>query len=92
MFFVYSEALSLVTKLKQNDASIENMVNELRLWSNFSAAQQNNGSKCCGNFTPTPSVYIVLQVGRRIVKPLAPAEQSPAPTERWTIVPKKMNH
>jgi hypothetical protein len=52
-FFIFSEALSLVTKLKQSDALIENTVNELRLWSNFSAAQQNNGSKCCGNFTPT---------------------------------------
>jgi hypothetical protein len=45
--------LPLVTKLKQNDASIESTVNKLRLWSNFSAAQQCNSSKCCGNFTPT---------------------------------------
>jgi hypothetical protein len=43
----------LMTKLKQSDALIDNTVNKLRLWSNFSAAQQYNGSKCCGNFTPT---------------------------------------
>jgi hypothetical protein len=39
-------------KLKQNDALIENTMNKLRLWSNFSAAQQCNTNKCCGNFTP----------------------------------------
>jgi hypothetical protein len=33
-----------MTKLKQNDALIENTVNKLRLWSNFSAAQQCNSS------------------------------------------------
>jgi hypothetical protein len=42
-----------MTKLKQSDASIENTMNKLRLWSNFLAAQQCNSSKCCGNFTPT---------------------------------------
>jgi hypothetical protein len=51
--FLLKLSLSLVMKLKQNDASIENTVNELWMWSNFSAAQQNNGRKCCGNFTPT---------------------------------------
>jgi hypothetical protein len=40
--------LPLVTKLEQS-----NTVNKLRMWSNFSAAQQCNNSKCCGNFTPT---------------------------------------
>jgi hypothetical protein len=45
--------LPLVTKLEQNDPSVENALNKLRLWSNFSAAQQCNSSKCCGNFTPT---------------------------------------
>jgi hypothetical protein len=45
--------LPLVTKLEQSDPSIENTVNKLRLWSNFSAAQQCNSSKCCGNFTST---------------------------------------
>jgi hypothetical protein len=51
--FLSLPKLPLVMKLKQNDASIENTVNKLRLWSNFLAAQQNNSSKCCGNFTPT---------------------------------------
>jgi hypothetical protein len=45
--------LPLVTKLEQSDPLIENTTNKLRLWSNFSAAQQYNSSKCCGNFTPT---------------------------------------
>jgi hypothetical protein len=42
-----------MTKLKQDDALIENTMNKLRLWSNFSAAQQCNSNKYCGNFTPT---------------------------------------
>jgi hypothetical protein len=61
-YFLSLPKLPLVTKLKQNDAWIENTVDKLRLWSNFSAAQQCNSSKCCGNFTPT--CLIVLQVGR----------------------------
>jgi hypothetical protein len=28
-------------------------MNKLQLWSNFSAAQQCNSNKCCGNFTHT---------------------------------------
>jgi hypothetical protein len=52
-YFLSLPMLPLVTKLKQNDALIENTVNKLRLWSNFLAAQQCNSSKCCGNFTPT---------------------------------------
>jgi hypothetical protein len=31
--------LPLMTKLKQDNALIENTMNKLRLWSNFSAAQ-----------------------------------------------------
>jgi hypothetical protein len=45
--------LSLMTKLVQNDALLENVMGKLRLWLNFSAAQQCNGNECCGNFTPT---------------------------------------
>jgi hypothetical protein len=52
-YFLSLLKLPLVMKLKQNDALIENTVNKLRLWSNFSTAQQCNSSKCCGNFTPT---------------------------------------
>jgi hypothetical protein len=44
-YFLSLPKLPLVTKLKQNDALIENTVNKLRLWSNFSAAQQCNSSK-----------------------------------------------
>jgi hypothetical protein len=43
-----------MTKLKKQDnALIENTKNKLRLWSNFSAAQQYDSNECCGNFTPT---------------------------------------
>jgi hypothetical protein len=52
-YFLSLLKLSLVTKLEQSDPLIENTANKLRLWSNFSAAQQYNSSKCCGNFTPT---------------------------------------
>jgi hypothetical protein len=52
-YFLSLPKLPLATKLKQNDALIENTVNKLRLWSKFSAAQQCNSSKCCGNFTTT---------------------------------------
>jgi hypothetical protein len=51
-YFLILPKLPLMMRLKQNDALIENMVNKLRLWLNFSAAQQYNSSKCCGNFTP----------------------------------------
>jgi hypothetical protein len=46
--------LLLVTKLEQNDPSVQNAVSKLRLWSNVLAAQRCNSSKWCGNFTPTP--------------------------------------
>jgi hypothetical protein len=52
-YFLSLPKLPLMMKLKQNDASIENTENKLRLWSNFSAAQQYNSNECCGNFTPT---------------------------------------
>jgi hypothetical protein len=45
--------LSLLTKLIQNDGSLENAVKKFRLWLNFSTAQQCNDNECCGNFTPT---------------------------------------
>jgi hypothetical protein len=38
-YFLSLPKLPLVTKLKQNDAWVENTVDKLRLWSNFSAAQ-----------------------------------------------------
>jgi hypothetical protein len=50
-YFLSLPKLPLVTKLKQNDTLLENTMNKLRLWSNFSAAQQCNSSKCYGNFT-----------------------------------------
>jgi hypothetical protein len=49
---VFDEALSFA-KLIQNDGSLENAVKKLRLWLNFSTAQQCNGNECCGNYTPT---------------------------------------
>jgi hypothetical protein len=52
-YFLSLPKLPLVTKLEQSDLLIENTANKLRLWSNFSAAQQCNSSKCCGNFTST---------------------------------------
>jgi hypothetical protein len=51
--FLSLPKLPLVTKLEQNDPSVENAVSKLRLWSNVLAAQRCNSSKCCGNFTPT---------------------------------------
>jgi hypothetical protein len=36
-FFIFAEAL--VTKLEQNDPSVQNEVSKLRLWSIFLAAQ-----------------------------------------------------
>jgi hypothetical protein len=53
MIFMVVMKLSLVTKLDQNDALLENEMRKLRLSLNFSAAQQCNGNECCGNFTPT---------------------------------------
>jgi hypothetical protein len=42
-----------LTKLIQDDGLLENAVKKLRLWLNFSTAQQCNGNECCGNSTPT---------------------------------------
>jgi hypothetical protein len=53
MFFTVLTKLSLLTKLIQNDGSLENAVKKLRLWLNFSTAQQCNDNECCGNYTPT---------------------------------------
>jgi hypothetical protein len=53
MIFMVVTKLSLMTKLDQNDALLENAMRKLRLWLNFSAAQQCNGNECCGNFTST---------------------------------------
>jgi hypothetical protein len=44
-YFLSLPKLPLVTKLKQNDAWIENTMNKLRLWLIFFAAQQCNSSK-----------------------------------------------
>jgi hypothetical protein len=52
-YSLFLSKLPLVMKLEQSDPLIENMVNKLRVWLNFLAAQQCNSSKCCGNFTPT---------------------------------------
>jgi hypothetical protein len=53
MIFMVVTKLSLMTKLVQNVALLENVMGKLRLWLNFSAAQQCNGNECCGNFTST---------------------------------------
>jgi hypothetical protein len=53
MIFTVLTKLSPMPKLNQNDALLENAMRKLRLWLNFSAAQQCNGNECCGNFTPT---------------------------------------
>jgi hypothetical protein len=53
MIFMVLTKLPLMMKLDQNDALLENATRKLRLWLNFSAAQQCNGNKCYGNFTPT---------------------------------------
>jgi hypothetical protein len=53
MIFTVLTKLSLLLKLSQDDALLENEMKKLRLWLNFSAAQQCNGNECCGNFTPT---------------------------------------
>jgi hypothetical protein len=53
MSFTVLTKLSFLMKLVQNDGSLENAVKKLRLWLNFSTAQQCNGNECCGNFTPT---------------------------------------
>jgi hypothetical protein len=52
-YFLSLPKLPLVMKLEQSDPLIDNIVNNLRRWSNFLAAQQYNSSKCCGNFTTT---------------------------------------
>jgi hypothetical protein len=53
MIFTVLTKLSLMMKLNQVDALLENAMKKLRLWLNFSAAQQCNGNECCGIFTPT---------------------------------------
>jgi hypothetical protein len=53
MIFTVLTKLSLMPKLNQNDALLENAMRKLRLWLNFSAAQQCNGNESYGNFTPT---------------------------------------
>jgi hypothetical protein len=53
MIFTVLTKLFLLPKLNQDDALLENAVKKLRLWLNFSIAQQCNGNECCGNFTPT---------------------------------------
>jgi hypothetical protein len=51
-FYSFDEAPSYA-EAKSNDALLENAMRKLRLWLNFSTAQQCNGNECCGNFTPT---------------------------------------
>jgi hypothetical protein len=53
MIFVVLTKLLLMMELDQNDYLLENAMRKLRLWLNFSAAQQCNDNECCGNFTPT---------------------------------------
>jgi hypothetical protein len=53
MFVTVLTKLSLMPKLNQDDALLENAMKKLWLWLNFSAAQQCNGNECCGNFTST---------------------------------------
>jgi hypothetical protein len=53
MIFTVLTKLSLMPKLNQVDALLENAMKKLRLWLNFSAAQQCNVNECCGNFTHT---------------------------------------
>jgi hypothetical protein len=53
MVFMIVTKLSLMTKLDKNVALLKNAMRKLRLWLNFSAAQQCNGNECCGNFTPS---------------------------------------
>jgi hypothetical protein len=53
MIFTVLTKLSLMPKLNQDDALLKNEMKKLRLWLNFSAAQQCNGNESCGNFTPT---------------------------------------
>jgi hypothetical protein len=53
MIFTVLMKLPLIPKLNQNDALLENAMRKLRLWLNFSAAQQRNHNECCGKFTPT---------------------------------------
>jgi hypothetical protein len=53
MIFIVLTKLPIMPKLNKNDALLENAMRKLRLWLNFSAAQQCNGNECCDNFTPT---------------------------------------
>jgi hypothetical protein len=45
MFVTVLTKLSLMPKLNQDDALLENVMKKLRLWLNFSAAQQCNGNE-----------------------------------------------
>jgi hypothetical protein len=45
MIFTTMTKLPLMLKLNQNDALLENVMRKLRLWLNFSAAQQCNGNE-----------------------------------------------
>jgi hypothetical protein len=53
MIFTVLMKFTLMPKLDQNDALLENATRKLWLWLNFLAAQQCNSNECCGNFTPT---------------------------------------
>jgi hypothetical protein len=53
MIFTVLTKLPLMPKLNQNDALLQYAMRKLRLWLNFSAAQQCNDNECYGNFTPT---------------------------------------
>jgi hypothetical protein len=52
IFYSFDEALSYA-KAKSKRCFARECDEKLRLWLNFSAAQQCNGNECCGNFTPT---------------------------------------
>jgi hypothetical protein len=57
MFLQFFDEAPFLPKLIQDDGLLDNAVKKLRLWLNFSTAQQCNGNECCGNFTPT-SLFI----------------------------------
>jgi hypothetical protein len=57
MIFIVLTKLSLMPKLNQDDALLENKMKKLWLWLNFSAAQQCNGNECCGNCTPIGDLF-----------------------------------
>ena len=63
-YFLSLPKLPLVTKLKQNDASIENTVNKLRLWSNFS--QHNSAIAVNAVVTSHLSVCLYSVAGGKV--------------------------